>query len=158
MQGAKVDRSVRDGDTASLGSLTLQFVEAPGHTYGSLAVFIPETGALFTGDTVMGSGSSVIARAGGLTRRGPILPNGPACIAKTGSVRMVTPPTWSRKVECPTQVTPISSCVVGGTNLVTPLPIHRGHGVGRRSRYQRQTSERCRAFAAGSRLWKVRPS
>jgi glyoxylase-like metal-dependent hydrolase (beta-lactamase superfamily II) len=60
MQSAKVDRSVRDGDTLRLRSLTLQFVEAPGHTFGSLAVFIPETGALFTGDNVMGSGSSVI--------------------------------------------------------------------------------------------------
>ena len=60
MPGAKVDRAVRDGDTLDLGELTLQFVEAPGHTYGSLAVFVRETRALFAGDTVMGSGTSVI--------------------------------------------------------------------------------------------------
>jgi hydroxyacylglutathione hydrolase len=60
MQAARVDRAVRDGETLSLGSLTLEFVEAPGHTYGSLAVFVPETRALFAGDTVMGTGSSVV--------------------------------------------------------------------------------------------------
>ena len=60
MQGAKVDRPVRDGETLSLGDLSLEFVDAPGHTYGSLAVFARESRALFTGDTVMGTGSSVI--------------------------------------------------------------------------------------------------
>jgi glyoxylase-like metal-dependent hydrolase (beta-lactamase superfamily II) len=60
MQGASVERTVCDGDTLSLGSLTLEFVEAPGHTYGSLAVFVRETRALFTGDNVMGTGSSVV--------------------------------------------------------------------------------------------------
>jgi glyoxylase-like metal-dependent hydrolase (beta-lactamase superfamily II) len=60
MQGARVDRTVADGETLDLGGITLEFVHAPGHTYGSLAVFVRETRALFTGDTVMGSGSSVI--------------------------------------------------------------------------------------------------
>jgi glyoxylase-like metal-dependent hydrolase (beta-lactamase superfamily II) len=60
MSGAVVDRPVRDGETLSLGSLTLEFLEAPGHTYGSMAVFVRETRALFTGDNVMGAGSSVV--------------------------------------------------------------------------------------------------
>lgn len=60
MQGARIDRPVRDGDTLALGGLTLEFVEAPGHTHGSLAVFVRETRALFTGDNVMGNGSSVV--------------------------------------------------------------------------------------------------
>ena len=60
MQGAKVDRPVRDGETLSLGDMTLEFIDAPGHTYGSMAVFVRETRALFTGDTVMGAGSSVV--------------------------------------------------------------------------------------------------
>ena len=60
MQGAKVDRPVRDGETLSLGNITLEFIDAPGHTYGSMAVFIRETRALFTGDNVMGTGSSVV--------------------------------------------------------------------------------------------------
>lgn len=60
MVDARVDRPVQDGDTLSLGNLTLEFVEAPGHTYGSLAILVRELRALFTGDNVMGSGSSVV--------------------------------------------------------------------------------------------------
>ena len=60
MAGAKVDRVVRDGETLSLGDRTLEFVEAPGHTYGSLAVYVRETRALFAGDNVMGTGTSVV--------------------------------------------------------------------------------------------------
>ncbi len=56
----KVDQPVRDGETLNLGNLTLEFIDAPGHTYGSMAVFIRETRALFTGDNVMGNGSSVV--------------------------------------------------------------------------------------------------
>jgi len=60
MRGARVDRPAHDGETLSLGSITLEFVEAPGHTVGSLAVFVRELRALFTGDNVMGKGSSVV--------------------------------------------------------------------------------------------------
>ncbi|MBI4197985.1 MAG: MBL fold metallo-hydrolase [Chloroflexi bacterium] len=60
MKVAKVDRPVRDGETLSLGNMTIEFVFAPGHTYGSLAVFIRESRALFTGDTIMGVGTSVV--------------------------------------------------------------------------------------------------
>ena len=60
MVGAKVDRVVQDGETLHLGNLTLEFVHAPGHTYGSLAVFLREHKALFTGDNVMGTGTSVV--------------------------------------------------------------------------------------------------
>lgn len=60
MQGATVGRPVHDGETLSLGSFTLVFLEAPGHTDGSLAVYVPEARALFTGDNVMGTGSSVV--------------------------------------------------------------------------------------------------
>ncbi len=60
MHDARVDHPVRDGETLSLGNLTAEFLDAPGHTYGSMAIFIRETRALFTGDNVMGSGSSVV--------------------------------------------------------------------------------------------------
>ena len=60
MKDAKVGRAVRDGETLSLGDMTLEFIHAPGHTYGSLAVFIRESRALFTGDTIMGIGTSVV--------------------------------------------------------------------------------------------------
>ncbi len=60
MVGARVDRVVEDGETLRLGDVTVEFVHAPGHTYGSLAVFIRERRALFAGDNVMGTGTSVI--------------------------------------------------------------------------------------------------
>ncbi len=60
MEGAQVDRVVEDGEVLSLGDMTLEFVHGPGHTYGSLAVFVRESRALFTGDTVMGVGTSVV--------------------------------------------------------------------------------------------------
>lgn len=60
MTGARVDRVVQDAETLGLGHLTIEFVHAPGHTYGSLAVLVREARALFTGDNVMGTGTSVI--------------------------------------------------------------------------------------------------
>jgi glyoxylase-like metal-dependent hydrolase (beta-lactamase superfamily II) len=40
MAGARVDRVVEDGETLRLGGVTVEFVHAPGHTHGSLAVFV----------------------------------------------------------------------------------------------------------------------
>ncbi len=60
MAGAGVDRVVQDGETLRLGTVTIEFVHAPGHTYGSLAVLMREHKGLFTGDNVMGTGTSVI--------------------------------------------------------------------------------------------------
>ena len=60
MAGAKVGKAAADGETLDLGGLTAEFVHAPGHTYGSLAVFLREPRALFTGDTIMGVGTSVV--------------------------------------------------------------------------------------------------
>lgn len=60
MGGSTIDRAVADGETLSLGDITLEFVHAPGHTYGCLAVLIREHRALLPGDTVMGMGTSVV--------------------------------------------------------------------------------------------------
>lgn len=60
MAGAKVGKVVQDGETLGLGDTTIEFVHAPGHTYGSLAVFRREDKALFAGDNVMGTGTSVV--------------------------------------------------------------------------------------------------
>ncbi len=60
MAGARVGHEVQDGETLGVGDTTIEFVHAPGHTYGSLAVFLRERKALFTGDNVMGTGTSVV--------------------------------------------------------------------------------------------------
>ena len=60
LKGVKVGLVAEDRETMDLGGLTLEVVHAPGHTMGSMAVFVPERRALFTGDNVMGLGTSVI--------------------------------------------------------------------------------------------------
>ncbi|MQF82801.1 MBL fold metallo-hydrolase [SAR202 cluster bacterium AD-802-E10_MRT_200m] len=52
--------SVKHGDTLNLGNLTLEFVHGPGHTMGSMAVFEQKQKALFTGDTILGFGTTAI--------------------------------------------------------------------------------------------------
>ena len=58
--GAQVAELLHGGERLDLGGLTLEVLHAPGHTLGCLAVFIPEPGALFTTDTVMGVSTTVV--------------------------------------------------------------------------------------------------
>ena len=55
-----VKRTAEDGETLDLGGATLEFIHTPGHTTGSLCVLYREQSVLFTGDTVLGSGSTTI--------------------------------------------------------------------------------------------------
>ena len=59
--GASVDGAVGDGDALELGDSTLRFIHAPGHTLGSLCILHPQTGTLFSGDMVLGTGTTVIS-------------------------------------------------------------------------------------------------
>lgn len=60
LEGASVGKAVQDGEKFDLGGLTLELIHAPGHTFGSLGVYLQERRALFTGDNVMGVGTSVV--------------------------------------------------------------------------------------------------
>ncbi|HEX6231363.1 MAG TPA: MBL fold metallo-hydrolase [Actinomycetota bacterium] len=51
---------IRDGQTISSGGASLVAVATPGHSPDSVSFHIPEEGALFTGDTVLGRGTSVL--------------------------------------------------------------------------------------------------
>lgn len=51
---------LRDGQVVSSGGASLTVVTTPGHSPDSVALFEPDEGALFTGDTVLGRGTSVI--------------------------------------------------------------------------------------------------
>jgi glyoxylase-like metal-dependent hydrolase (beta-lactamase superfamily II) len=55
------DRVLADGDTVSGEGWTLRALATPGHTSNHLCFALVETGALFTGDHVMGWSTSVIA-------------------------------------------------------------------------------------------------
>lgn len=55
-----IDIPLVDGDTFKVGGLTVRAVHTPGHTAGHNCYFVEETGTLFTGDNVLGVGSSAI--------------------------------------------------------------------------------------------------
>lgn len=62
---------VVDGEQLEVDGLVLQVLATPGHTDDSLCLHVPRDGALLTGDTVLGEGSSLIAWPDG--RLGPYL-------------------------------------------------------------------------------------
>jgi len=58
---ATPDVLVNDGDAFAVGSLELQIVHTPGHTLGSVCIYMPQEKALFTGDTALGLGTVAIS-------------------------------------------------------------------------------------------------
>ena len=59
--GVKVDATVGDGDTLELGDVTLEFIHTPGHTMGSLCILHRQAGVLFSGDMILGTGTTVVS-------------------------------------------------------------------------------------------------
>ena len=57
---AEVIERIRDGERVSAGSVSLEVVATPGHTADHVAFFDMRSGSLFTGDAVLGRGTSVI--------------------------------------------------------------------------------------------------
>lgn len=55
-----------EGDVVEQDGLELHILATPGHSYDSLSFFLPADGALLTGDTVLGRGTTVIAEDGQL--------------------------------------------------------------------------------------------
>ncbi|MGA7913157.1 MAG: MBL fold metallo-hydrolase [Candidatus Dormiibacterota bacterium] len=49
-----------DGDVVNVGTLKLTALHTPGHSADHLCFFIPGDGALFTGDLILGRGSSMV--------------------------------------------------------------------------------------------------
>lgn len=54
------DRLVDDGDTLDLGGLTVHILHTPGHSPGSLSLFVPEAGVLLTADAIQPTGGRPI--------------------------------------------------------------------------------------------------
>ena len=55
-----------DGDVITAGGCELRVVATPGHSPDSVSLLLPADGALFTGDTVLGRGTTVIGEDGSL--------------------------------------------------------------------------------------------
>src|SRR6201996_7412625 len=54
-----------DGDVVLAGGCELRVIATPGHSVDSLSLLLPEDGALLTGDSVLGRGTTVIAGGDG---------------------------------------------------------------------------------------------
>lgn len=52
---------LRDGDSFAGGELQVDAVATPGHCPDHIAYFCPQGGVLFTGDTILGGGSSTVS-------------------------------------------------------------------------------------------------
>ncbi len=58
-----VDLELSDGDIVSHNDLSLKIIHTPGHSADSICVLEPETGTLYTGDSVQGMGSKNVGLA-----------------------------------------------------------------------------------------------
>jgi len=53
---AGLDRTVKSGDTVSLGRLEARILDVPGHTLGHIAYHVPPAGTAFVGDALFALG------------------------------------------------------------------------------------------------------
>jgi glyoxylase-like metal-dependent hydrolase (beta-lactamase superfamily II) len=58
---AGVDRRFMPGERLGSGSDVLEVLHAPGHAPDQMAFWMPQAGILFSGDTILGEGSSLVA-------------------------------------------------------------------------------------------------
>lgn len=59
------DEGLGDGSVVEVGSLEVRVVGTPGHSADSLSFLVPSEGAVLTGDTVLGRGTTVVAHPDG---------------------------------------------------------------------------------------------
>jgi glyoxylase-like metal-dependent hydrolase (beta-lactamase superfamily II) len=59
------DEGLGDGDVVAVDGLEVHVVATPGHTADSLSFWLPAEGAVLTGDTVLGRGTTVVAHPDG---------------------------------------------------------------------------------------------
>ncbi|MEE4544703.1 MBL fold metallo-hydrolase [Streptomyces sp. V4-01] len=59
------EEGLGEGDTVTTGGLELRVIATPGHTADSLCFHLPADGAVLTGDTVLGRGTTVVAHPDG---------------------------------------------------------------------------------------------
>ncbi len=85
------DEGLTGGSTITVGGLEIRVVSTPGHTSDSLSFLLPAEGALLTGDTVLGRGSTLVAHPDG--RLGDYLASLDrlAALAAAGTVRTILP-------------------------------------------------------------------
>lgn len=53
----KFHKLVEEGDKIILGETVVEVLHTPGHTYGSICLYIEDEGIIFTGDTIFSDGN-----------------------------------------------------------------------------------------------------
>jgi glyoxylase-like metal-dependent hydrolase (beta-lactamase superfamily II) len=61
---APIDRELREGDTVDLGAVEARVLHTPGHTPGSISLWVPQLQVIFTGDTLLKGGAGHTAEPG----------------------------------------------------------------------------------------------
>jgi len=79
-----------DGDVVLAAGCELRVITTPGHSADSLSLLLPEDGALLTGDTVLGRGTTVIGADGSLADYLRSL-DAMKVLAENASVRVLLP-------------------------------------------------------------------
>ncbi|RIK39315.1 MAG: MBL fold hydrolase [Chloroflexi bacterium] len=60
----QIDEPLLEGDRLGLGDFEVRVLHTPGHTPGSITLYVPAIGALFTGDTLLKGGAGHTAEPG----------------------------------------------------------------------------------------------
>lgn len=61
--GTKEFRPLTDGQTLTVGGIEVQAIATPGHSPGSTCLYVPELGAVFSGDTLFQGGPGATGRS-----------------------------------------------------------------------------------------------
>jgi glyoxylase-like metal-dependent hydrolase (beta-lactamase superfamily II) len=62
-QTSSPDNELADGQTFTVGDVTLQVLHTPGHAPGAVCVRVPELGVVFSGDTLFNGGPGATGRS-----------------------------------------------------------------------------------------------
>lgn len=87
-----VDQTLQDGDLLDLDGVSMQVLQTPGHSSGSICLWLPEVGALFSADAVPVPGSMPSTRTS-WHPSGPSKGSG-ACRESSSSCRLGTSHDW----------------------------------------------------------------
>jgi len=64
VEPVQIDRPLREGERLAIGNLDIHVLQTPGHTPGSITLWLPSMDVMFTGDTLLKGGAGHTAEPG----------------------------------------------------------------------------------------------